>query len=81
MYSLMTGINEGVIFYINKNNQEYIICETERNQSIIDTTLEKFRLVQEYLDKGEHFPYQPDWNHDWCNYKVTCEKDYFIKGI
>ena len=81
LYSLMTGIDEGVIFYIIKNTQEYIICETERNQSIIDTTLEKFRLVQEYLDSGEHFPYQPDWKHDWCNYQVTCEKDYFIKGI
>ena len=81
LYSLMTGIDEGIIFYINKNTQEYIICETERNQSIIDTTLEKFRLVKEYLDKGEQFPYQPDWKHDWCNYQVTCEKDYFIKGI
>ena len=81
LYSLMTGIDEGIIFYINKNTQEYIICETERNQSIIDNTLEKFRLVKEYLDKDEQFPYQADWKHDWCNYQVTCEKDYFIQGI
>ena len=81
LYSLMTGINEGIIFYINKNNQEYIICETERNDSIIDTTIEKFRQVKEYLDKGEFYPYQPDWKHEWCNYRKTCEKDYFIKGM
>ena len=37
--------------------------------------------VKDYLDRGEHFPYQPEWKHDWCNYKVTCEKDYFIKGF
>ena len=47
LYSLMTGIDEGIIFYINKNNQQYIICETERNESIISTTLEKFKQVQE----------------------------------
>ena len=81
LYSLMTGINDGIIFYINKNNQEYIICETERNDSIIDTTLEKFRQVNEYLEKGEFYPYQPEWKHDWCNYRKTCEKDYFIKGM
>ena len=82
LYSLMTGIDEGIIFYINKNNQEYIICETERNDSIIDTTLEKFRQVKEYVDRGEElYPYQPEVDHKWCNYKTTCERDYFIKGI
>jgi CRISPR/Cas system-associated exonuclease Cas4 (RecB family) len=81
LYSLMTGIDEGIIFYINKNNQQYIICETERNESIISATLEKFKQVQEYLDSGDYFPYQPEWKHDWCNYRATCEKDYFIKGI
>ena len=81
LYSLMTGIDEGIIFYINKNNQQYIICETERNDSIIETTLEKFRQVQDYLARDEHFPYQPEWKHDWCNYKATCEQNYFIRGI
>ena len=41
----------------------------------------KFRQVKEYLDKGEFYPYQPEWKHDWCNYRKTCEKDYFIKGM
>ena len=81
LYSLMTGINDGIVFYVNKNNQEYIICETERNESIINTTLDKFKLVQEHLAKEEHVPYQPDWKHDWCNFRQTCEKDHFIKGL
>ncbi|ANS04406.1 CRISPR-associated protein Cas4 [uncultured Mediterranean phage] len=78
LYSLMTGINEGIIFYINKNNQEYIICETERNESIIENTLEKFRTVQDYIKRGEMYPYVPEWKHDWCNFRATCERDHFI---
>jgi len=81
LYSMMTGITEGMIFYINKNNQEYTICEIEQNDSIINSTLDKFKLVQEYLNKEEHVPYQPDWDHRWCNYKATCERDHFIKGM
>lgn len=81
LYSLMTGINEGMIFYINKDNQEYTICETERNDEIVEATLDKFRRVLEYVERSEHVPYQPDWKHDWCNYRKTCEKDYFIQGV
>ena len=68
-------------FYINKDNQEYTICEIQRDDSIVEATLDKFRRVLEYVKRSERVPYQPDWNHDWCNFKVTCEKDYFIKGI
>lgn len=81
LYSLMTGINDGIIFYINKNNQEYILCETERNEDIINATLNKLNLVMSYLQNDSIVPYQPDWNHDWCPFKKTCERDYFIKRI
>ena len=80
LYSLMTGIDEGLIFYINKNNQLYTICEVERNESIIENTLEKFRQVQEWLTGDVPYPYQADWDHKYCNYKVICEKDHFILG-
>jgi len=81
LYSLMTGIDEGMIFYINKNTQEYYLKEVTKDDDIIQQTLDKFKLVQDYIAKDELVPYQPDWNHDWCNYRQTCEKDHFIKGI
>jgi len=81
LYSLMTGIDEGIVFYINKNNQEYVICETERNDNIIKETLDKFRRVQEYLDRDELYPYVPEEKHSWCNFKTTCEKHYFVEQI
>lgn len=77
LYSLMTGINDGMIFYINKNTQDYYIKEITRNDDIIEQVLNKFKLVQEHLANEEIVPYQPDWKHDWCNYRATCEKDYY----
>ena len=39
LYSLMTGLDEGIIFYINKNSQEYMIFPVERNDTIIEHLL------------------------------------------
>ena len=69
-----------IIFYINKNTQEYNIFETTRNDQIMIKVFNKLRKIRDYVDRGEIVPYQPKENHDWCNFKTTCERDYFIKG-
>jgi len=80
LYSAMTKVVKGIIFYINKNTQEYNIFETKRNDQIISKVFKKLRKVRDYVDRGEIVPYQPKENHDWCNFKTTCERDYFIEG-
>ena len=80
LYSAMTKVVKGIIFYINKNTQEYNIFETTRNDQIINKVFNKLRKIRDYVDRGEIVPYQPKENHDWCNFKTTCERDYFIKG-
>ena len=83
LYSLMTGLDEGIIFYINKNTQIYHMFEVHRDEQIIEDTLAKLRMVKGYLDLDQEriVPYQPDENHDWCSFKLTCQRDYFVKGI
>ena len=81
LYSAMTKVVKGIIFYINKNSQQYYIYETQRNDQIISKVFRKLRKVRDYVDRGEIVPYQPKENHDWCNFKSTCERDYFIKGM
>ena len=83
LYSMMTGLDEGIIFYINKNSQEYMIFPVERNDDIIENILKKLKKIKGYLDLDEEkiIPYLPDENHAWCNFQMTCERDHFIKGI
>ncbi|MAH51107.1 hypothetical protein CMI37_35145 [Candidatus Pacearchaeota archaeon] len=81
LYSLMTGVVKGFIFYINKDNQEYNIYETKRNDKVLEKVLRKMRKIKDYVDRGEIVPYQPKEKHEWCPFKTTCEKDYYVKGI
>jgi len=81
LYSLMTDIDEGIIFYVNKNSQDYMIFPVERNNDIIENTLTKLRKVKKYLDEGKMIPYLPDENHSWCNFQATCERDHFVRGV
>jgi CRISPR/Cas system-associated exonuclease Cas4 (RecB family) len=81
LYSVMTDVVKGLIFYVNKNTQEYNIYETQRNNKIVDKIFHKMKKIKDYLDRGEIVPYQPKENHDWCPFKSTCERDYFVKGI
>jgi len=81
LYSLMTDLEEGIILYVNKNSQVYEICEVRRDSAILDTTLAKFKKLKSYLDEDKIVPYQVNENHDWCNFRTTCERDYFVKGI
>ena len=57
--------------------------EVHRDEQIIEDTLAKLRMVKGYLDLDQEriVPYQPDENHDWCSFKLTCQRDYFVKGI
>ena len=54
-----------------------MIFPVERNDDIIEQVINKFKLVQEHLASEEIVPYQPNWKHDWSNYRATCEKDYY----
>ena len=80
LYSLMTDVLQGIIFYINKNDQKYKIYPVKRNERVLTTLFKKLKMVQDAIDKGERIPYQPNENHDWCNWKNTCQRDWFLKG-
>ena len=41
LYSVMTNVVKGLIFYVNKNTQEYNIYETQRNNKIVDKIFNK----------------------------------------
>jgi len=79
LYSLMTGLDEGIILYVNKNSQVYDICEVTRDDAVLESVFSKFRDVQSYLEEDKIFPYQIDENHNWCNFRTTCERDHFIE--
>ena len=81
LYSMMTGLDEGLIFYINKNTQDYLIYSVKQDQEILDATLDKLRKIKKYIDEDRKVPYFPDEKHDWCSYQITCEKEYFLKDI
>tara|TARA_R100001086_G_scaffold249521_2_gene189556 strand:- start:252 stop:902 length:651 start_codon:yes stop_codon:yes gene_type:complete len=79
LYSLMTNVVKGLLFYVNKNTQAYNIYETQRDESILEKIINKMWMIQGYVDRKEIVPYQPDEKHDWCNFRTTCEKDYLNK--
>jgi len=81
LYSLMTGLDEGIILYVNKNSQVYDICEVSRDEAILAAMMTKFGKLQSYLDEDKIVPYQVNENHDWCNFRTVCERDYFVKGM
>ena len=81
LYSLMADLEEGIILYVNKNSQVYEICEVHRDSAILDSILAKFKKLKSYLDEDKIVPYQVNENHDWCNFRTTCERDYFTKGV
>ena len=81
LYSMMTDLEEGLIFYINKNTQDYLIYPVERDQALLDTTLHKLRKIKKYIDEGDKVPYRPKENHDWCNFQQLCEREHFVEGI
>ena len=81
LYSYLTKIRKGFIFYFNKNTQQYKTYKQTRNLNVLHNILEKFRKVNEYVKRDEIYPYQPDENHDWCDFKSQCETDYYIKGV
>ena len=80
LYARMTGIHEGFIWYMNKNDQAYEVFDQTYDEVIISDLMAKLTSVQEYVDADEHYPYQPDWNHYFCNFKSQCESDYFGDG-
>ena len=80
LYSLMTGIANGMLFYINKNDQSYKIYKQIRNDKILTTLFKKFKWVDKAVKDGTRIPYQPDENHAWCDFRTTCERDWFIRG-
>jgi len=79
LYSVMTNVVRGLLFYINKNTQEYNIYEIQRNDTILKNVFNKMREIQGYINRREIFPYQPNEKHEWCNFRTTCERDYFGK--
>ena len=81
LYSHLTGVDKGFLFYLNKNSQQYKIYKQEKNLSVLNSVLKKFRDVENYLEIDVTYPFQPEENHNWCDFKDRCFKDYYLKGI
>ena len=81
LYSLMTGVAKGLIFYINKNDQSYKVCLQVQNSRLLSLLFRKLKWVDDAIKNGERIPYQPDEKHDWCDYKNICQKEWFIEGV
>lgn len=79
LYSHMAGIEKGLIFYINKGNNQYQIYEVEQNESILENTFEKFRLVWDAIQNNERVPYV-ECEDRFDPYREISERDWFIKG-
>ena len=80
LYSYLTGIMKGFLFYMNKNTQQYKIYNLTRNERVLNDTLSKFKDVDAHIKKGKIYPYQPNENHDWCDFQSQCENDYFMEN-
>ena len=63
LYSMMTDLEEGLIFYINKNTQEYLMYPVARDQKLLDETLNKLRKIKKYIDEDRKVPYLSKENH------------------
>lgn len=80
LYAYLTGVEEGFIWYMNKNDQKYETYDLTVDYAIRDELLTKLRDVQKYVDNDEHYPYQPEENHFFCDFQKQCESDYFLEG-
>lgn len=76
LYSFLTDIKKGVIFYINKNTLQYKIFDLNQDMEIINKLIEKFEDIYTYVNNNKTYPFQPDENHIWCPYKNQCQLDY-----
>lgn len=81
LYSYLTGIEEGFIWYMNKNDQKYETYDMVKDYNMLDDLLAKLRSVQEFVDADEHYPYQPNENHWFCDFRLQCESDYYVEGV
>jgi len=79
LYSVMTKVTKGILFYINKNTQVYNIYDVYRDNSIVEKVFAKMRQIKGYIDRNEIVPYQPNEKHEWCNFRMTCERDYIME--
>ncbi len=79
LYSYMTEVEQGFIMYINKGNQNYNIFEVERNENILQPTLDKFRLVWDAIQNDEHVPFVECVNR-FDPFREISERDYFLKN-
>ena len=79
LYSHMTGIDKGLIFYVNKGNQQYQIYDVERNDSILESTFEKFRMVWDAVQSDKRVPYV-ECEDRFDPYREVSERDWFING-
>ena len=80
LYSLMTDIEQGLIMYINKGNQQYNIFEVERNENILQPVLEKFRRIWDAIQSDERVPFVECQNR-FDPYREISEKDYYLNGM
>ena len=79
LYSHMSGIEKGIIFYVNKGNNQYQLYEVEQNESIIENVFDKFKLVWDAIQNNERVPFV-ECTERFDPYREISERDWYIKG-
>ena len=79
LYSHMSGVEKGLLFYINKGNNQYQIYDVERNDSILANTFEKFKRVWDAVQSGERVPFV-ECEDRFDPYREVSERDWYING-
>lgn len=77
LYSLLMGVNEGCIFYINRNDLRFKVFEQKRDDDVILDLMHKFEDIKTYVDEGILYPFQKDEKHNWCAFAEQCQLDYW----
>lgn len=78
IYLWATGLDHGFIIYENKNNQQLIAIEVEKDLSVIDPILDLYRKVWKFNSDGKipARPFEEDSkNCENCNAKKFCWSD------
>lgn len=75
LYFALTGINNGYIYYENKNSQATKIYEVYRNEEIIEEVIKEIKETIGYAERGE-LPERPfnasDIQCRFCNFRNIC---------
>lgn len=73
LYSKGLELPDGVILYENKNDQYMKPFQVKFSQELFDSIIAKFKMIQEYTEKGIPVPKPEKADCYWCAGKSRCK--------